>query len=324
MQDTHYKKFINLFRYLSDAASFLTRDDFYPIELKQKIILSIENITEESIFHQQPYNNLFGEIKENLLTNSIDRKAYLTTIIDDFKDISFYLNINADKEYCTYHGNQALKIGHLYFSEEYISVHKLLEKYCNWTSEKSPYQPANEAEKYLVRCFIDYCFFFKELDALCFVLKIDLDSIQKEMYLHIFQRDEASFLSKGYSEELVKEVTYKIHLLGELNELKTTFSKKQLDMLFDNLNCGKTRIDPKQKTDFTNLFFESELHNLKIIEWKGSNPELATLIYKLTKKFEPKLVNEYFKTDNKYDSNSHSGNRKENTTIKKIIKKSIE
>lgn len=109
--------------------------------------------------------------------------------------------------------------------------------------------------------------------------------------------------------------------LEVLTGFKTKYNQAPLGKIFDGLNNEKLRISPKRRADFINLFQGKELNNWKRIKWTGSNPELATLIFKLTGKDpKPALVNNYFDPKNNYDSNSHGGARTENHVIKQIIK----
>jgi len=111
-----------------------------------------------------------------------------------------------------------------------------------------------------------------------------------------------------------------------INELKTDYSGTQLSSLFDGINESKERIDKERKSDYIKLFQDENLYGWKPIKWKGSNPELATLILKLTGKDpKPSLANRYFEPDCKYDSHSHSGkgNRTDNPKIAAIFNKII-
>ncbi|MEI7527023.1 MAG: hypothetical protein WCJ95_21925 [Mariniphaga sp.] len=106
------------------------------------------------------------------------------------------------------------------------------------------------------------------------------------------------------------------------NELKTDYSEIQLTNFFDELNQSKKRIDKERKTDFIQLFRNENLCGWDPIKWEGSNPELATLIYKMVGKTpEPAIVNRYFNPKKEYDTHSHSGKRKENHVITTVFNK---
>ena len=110
----------------------------------------------------------------------------------------------------------------------------------------------------------------------------------------------------------------------EINELKTDYLADNLTKLFDGFNKSKKRIDNDRKADFIKLFQDENLVDWKPIEWEGSNPELATLIFKLTGQSPvPLKVNRYFKTKYKYDTNNQSGKRKENAQIATIFNKTM-
>lgn len=110
----------------------------------------------------------------------------------------------------------------------------------------------------------------------------------------------------------------------ENNILKSKYLPEQLTNIFDGLNKEKTRIDPNRKADFIKLFMEANLSKWKHIKWNGSNPELATLVFKLSGSDPiPSIVNTYFDPKNEYDSHSHSGKRIENHAIKQIINNCI-
>ncbi|MDP3643139.1 MAG: hypothetical protein Q8S54_08110 [Bacteroidota bacterium] len=109
----------------------------------------------------------------------------------------------------------------------------------------------------------------------------------------------------------------------EKNILKSKYSLEQLTNIFDGLNKGKTRIDPNRKADFIKLFMDANFSKWKPIKWTGSNPELATMVFKLTGSDpKPSLVNKYFDPKSTYDSHSYIG-RIENHAIKQIIKNCI-
>lgn len=108
------------------------------------------------------------------------------------------------------------------------------------------------------------------------------------------------------------------------NELKTDYLADNLTKLFDGLNESKKRIDNDRKADFIKLFQDKYLTDWKHIEWEGSNPELATLIFKLTGQSPvPLKVKRYFKTKCKYDTNNQSGKRKENAQIATIFNRTM-
>ena len=101
--------------------------------------------------------------------------------------------------------------------------------------------------------------------------------------------------------------------------MKCNLTIDQLKKIFDNLNNKKKRIEVKRKNDFVKLFLDENVVDWKRIKWEGSNPELATLILKLTGKDPiPSLVNKYFEPKVKYKSNSYK-RRQENHAIKTII-----
>lgn len=98
-------------------------------------------------------------------------------------------------------------------------------------------------------------------------------------------------------------------------QCKPEFSEADLKFIFSRLE-GK--LDKSvTETNFIKAFqagaIDPEIH------WIGSNPELATLIYKLTGlKPIPSIVEPIFKTKYKYDNNSAS--RTDNKLIEQIIK----
>lgn len=140
--------------------------------------------------------------------------------------------------------------------------------------------------------------------------------------IHVFPPDLFYFafdVSQFIKDRVLLKTTVQNH-----NELTTKYNVEQLGNLFDSLNTEKARIDIERRADFIELFMDANLNNWKVIVWYSSNPELATLIFKLTG-IEPKptLVNKYFDPKSDYDSHSHSGKRKENHAITMIVKKSI-
>lgn len=144
-------------------------------------------------------------------------------------------------------------------------------------------------------------------------------------YNHILKIKDAI----SEAEQMVKNETAKT-LISEPQQsggtekiigLESEYLPERLGNIFDSLNKDKQRIDPKRKADFISIFQGTELENWKPVKWTGSNPELATLIFKLTEiEPIPSIVNTFFDPKNTYDSHSHGGKRNENHAIKLIIK----
>lgn len=206
METRHYKEFLNLFTRLHKAGSILSEDNANHDELNLELIDFMKNASEKMILFHFSNENLFGEIKEYLMLNTFDKNGYLVCILRDFIDISSYLNISADKEYCTRNDRPALKMGDTYYSNVYISVHKILERNCHWIEPILDYDTATVPVKYVIECFHAYDAFFKCLDALCLNFEIDLAAIQAKLKLQVFERDNVELRCKGYSEETIKRV----------------------------------------------------------------------------------------------------------------------
>jgi len=202
METKLYKEFLNLFTYLSEAGSIISDSNAYNDELRLKMIGFMKNANEIN----QPNENLFDEIKEKLMLNTLDKEGYLVCILRDFKDISAYLDISADKEYCTSQDSPALKMGNIYYSNVHISIHRLLERYCHWIEPILDYSTATVPEKYVIRCFHAYDVFFRHLDTLCLNFKLDLADIQAQLKVQVFERDNADLICNGYSEETIKRI----------------------------------------------------------------------------------------------------------------------
>lgn len=188
MEKKLYKEFLSLFWFLPEAGSIISEDNAYHDELRLKLISGMQQFTEKILLSHLPNESLFDEIKENLIISTIDKKAFLSCILSDFKDISAYLNIRADKEYCSFYGHPALKIGDIYYSEYHISTHKLLERHCHWIKPVLEYDKTTIPEKYIIQCHHAYNTFFRCLDELCLLFQINLTTVQKELGLQIFER----------------------------------------------------------------------------------------------------------------------------------------
>jgi len=100
-------------------------------------------------------------------------------------------------------------------------------------------------------------------------------------------------------------------------KLKEIYSQNSLKLFTTDLvNCRS--IKNTDNKNFLSVFNHEAVFSGIPVKWNGSNPELATLIFRLTGKDPiPSLVNLYFDPINKYDSNSK---RIKNDKIKQLIK----
>lgn len=106
---------------------------------------------------------------------------------------------------------------------------------------------------------------------------------------------------------------------NQLKGMKTkdVFSEAAIRTLSGTL-INNTNLMQKDKQEFLSVFNPNAV--CKRVQWKGSNPELATMIHDLTGIDPiPSLVNKYFITKTTYDSHSkRTDNRKMINIIKKL------
>lgn len=137
--------------------------------------------------------------------------------------------------------------------------------------------------------------------------------------------------NKGIGDNTEKQIIKQIiHFFNEMQQpsaqlqgLKCSPEFKPVDLCFIYKKLegkfGKTVIE----SNFLDTFKEAPLpSSWQPLQWNGSNPELATLVYRLTgKKPIPSLINVYFKTKTKYLNASSKGYV--NKSIIQLIEKTL-
>ena len=306
MKISKYEHFFDLYKYLDDAVfSIWTEttesDSDYTIELKNrigKILMETDHFTAisfDSIMDeiQQNLTNLKKKEKENFIKNILRKWAKFIPFFDIHNKRKTYWfdgrMLNPDSEVVDAARNSIIK--------NELPIKRL---------------KASVFEQYLSYCYMYYQEFFRLLNYNLSILNIDFDALQDK----VFTPPQKTILKNPGKTDDIKN-----NKQTRINELQTCFSDEKLGNLFDNLNKRKKRIPDNLKKEFINLFSTKSQPNESRINWLTSNSELATLIFKLTDKVPvPNIVNKYFITSKTYDSNSHSGKRRENLTIIKIVK----
>jgi hypothetical protein len=114
------------------------------------------------------------------------------------------------------------------------------------------------------------------------------------------------------------ELVNLIEVAKQGNKHKNKRTKAELSALGLSAKCTETdlkfifqklvslyKIEASDETNFVTCLQPGKLLHWKPIAWKGSNPELATLIYKLTEiKPTPSIINSLFHPRTKFDSQS--------------------
>lgn len=154
---------------------------------------------------------------------------------------------------------------------------------------------------------------------------------EPETIVNLYEKILFEWENKGIGDNTEKQIIkHIIHFFNEMQQpsaqlqgLKCSPEFKHVDLCFIYKKLegkfGKTVIE----SNFLDTFKEAPLpSSWQPLQWNGSNPELATLVYRLTgKKPIPSLINVYFKTKTKYLNASSKGYV--NKSIIQLIEKTL-
>lgn len=298
MKNSTFNNFIHLFDLLHPVSEIISNKNVNEL-YKQMVDSKINDFLIKLHPINNPVNNTLEELEDEL-NNSHNTEGYILRKLRKLEKISTLLEIGLKKEYCMFGDLPSLKIAETHYFNAHITIHKLLERYCNWTKPELKFELANNYETYIIKCFRSYQSFIKKFDILCMDFNIDIEVLQGKYDLIIIRRSNAELLFSGHKKTLSsnKELQglEKIHKTfenksGQNNTKRNKDQKTENEKIKDLFSCFES---PTKYIKVMNILADKELIHPNTYIWKDKKAANKKLLIALLKDMEGK---QYFKPE---------------------------